>query len=58
MTYRLWVNDERTVLVRVWDDGTVEASLRMGETQAHPWGPPIALTEETVPPSPADTTAA
>jgi hypothetical protein len=47
MTYRLWVNDARTILVRMWEDGTVEVATR--ETSAHTWGPPIWLTEETIP---------
>lgn len=45
MNHRLFVNDERTVLVRLWsDDATVEVA-----TRAHPaetWGPPVYLTEE------------
>jgi hypothetical protein len=48
MNYRLWVNDERTVLVRMWDDGTVETATR--ETAAHTWGPPAVLTEENAEP--------
>jgi hypothetical protein len=43
---RLWVNDDRTVLVRLWADGTVEVATR--ETPAHTWGPPVYLTEERV----------
>lgn len=44
--YRLWVNEARTVLVRLWDSGTVEVATR--ETPAHTWGPPVVLTEEKV----------
>lgn len=44
--YGLWVNEERTVLVRVWADGKVEVALR--ETPDHTWGPPIHLLEERV----------
>ena len=46
MTYQLWVNVERTVLVRRWEDGRVEVALR--ESQAHTWGPPVWLEEEKV----------
>lgn len=44
--YRLFVNDARTILVRIWPSGHVEACKR-----DHPesiWPPPIALTEEKV----------
>jgi hypothetical protein len=47
--YRLWVNDERTVLVRMWEDGTVEVALRPQLEFAQDsitWGPPIKLIEE------------
>lgn len=42
--YRLWVNDERTVLFRVFDSGTAEIATRgdAGET----WGPPLRMLEE------------
>ena len=43
-TYRLWVNDARTVLVRLWEGGTCEVATR--ETPAHTWGPPTILVEE------------
>lgn len=44
--YRLWVNDDRTVFVRIWEDDTCEVATRghQGET----WGPPVLLTEEKV----------
>lgn len=45
--YRLFVNPERTVLVRFWSLGTVEFAMR--DTPSHTWGPPAILTEETVP---------
>lgn len=45
MNYRLWVNDERTVLVRLWEDGTCETATR--EASEHTWGPPVYLHEET-----------
>lgn len=41
--YRLWLNDERTVLVRLWPDGQMEVSTR--ETPDHIWGPPILVSE-------------
>jgi hypothetical protein len=44
MTYRLWVNAARLVLVRLWEDGTMEVAMR--EHPDHVWGPPIAMTPE------------
>lgn len=41
---RLWVNGERTVLVTMWDDGTVTVANR--ETPAHTWGPPVYCKAE------------
>lgn len=41
---RLFVNDERTVLVRLWASGVMEIAVR--ETTAHTWGPPRFLKEE------------
>jgi hypothetical protein len=46
MSYRLWVNEARTVLVRLWENGTLEVATR--ETPDHIWGPPVYLTEEKV----------
>lgn len=42
--YRLWVNAERTILVRLWDSGKIEIALR--SNPSHTWGPPIFLEEE------------
>ena len=42
--YRLWVNPERTVLVRLWASGKVEVATR--PTAEHTWGPPVYLAEE------------
>ena len=47
--YRLWVNEERSVLVRAWlndrgEIGSVEVATR--ETPEHTWGPPVYLKEE------------
>jgi hypothetical protein len=47
MTYRLWVNAERTVLVRLWENGKVEVATR--EHASHTWGPSASLEEETTP---------
>ncbi len=41
---KLWVNSERTVLVRQYDDGTVEVATR--ETPEHIWNPPVRVFEE------------
>jgi hypothetical protein len=42
--YRLFVNRERTVLVRVWASGDIEVSLR--DDPGAIWSPPIEMTEE------------
>jgi hypothetical protein len=44
MPDRIWVNAERTVLVRLWENGTVEVSTR--KTPSHTWSPPVYLKEE------------
>lgn len=41
---RLWVNEERTVFVRMWASGAVEVATR--ETPDDIWGPPVSLWEE------------
>lgn len=45
-TYELWVNDERTILVRRWSSGTVEVCIR--EHPSHTWPAPITLKPEKV----------
>jgi len=47
MTYQLFVNEARTVLVRIWSNGVIEVALR--DHPSDTWGPPITLTEEKVP---------
>lgn len=42
--YKLLVNDDRTVLVRIWPGGTTEVATR--PTPAAIWGPPIEVREE------------
>ena len=44
MNYQLWVNEERTVLLRVWGNGEVEIALR--DSPNNIWGPPIRMLEE------------
>jgi hypothetical protein len=44
--YRLWINDERTVLVRLWSDGTMEVATR--EDPSYVWGPPTYVNEKYV----------
>lgn len=39
--YLLLVNDERTILVRIWPRGTIEAATRPEEGAI--WGPPHRL---------------
>lgn len=41
----IWVNAERTVLVRRWRTGKVEVALR--ESAGHIWGPPVEVEKET-----------
>jgi hypothetical protein len=41
---RLWVNEDRTVLVRQWPDGTVEVATR--PTSDDIWGPPTVMLPE------------
>ena len=44
MKDRVYVNAERTVMVRIWASGTVEVSTR--QHPAETWGPPVYLSEE------------
>jgi hypothetical protein len=46
VNYRLWVNEERTVFVRLWQTGTLEVATR--DNPSETWGPPTVLTEEKV----------
>jgi hypothetical protein len=41
---RIWVNEERTILVTQWDNGTIQVATR--DHPSHTWGPPTTLTEE------------
>jgi hypothetical protein len=43
-SYKLFVNPDRTILVRIWEDGTVEVATR--KSPAHTWGPPVYLEEQ------------
>lgn len=43
--YRLYVNAERTVMVRFWDSGVVEVATRA--TPGDTWGPPVVVEEES-----------
>ena len=42
--YRLFVNEDRTIFVRIWDSGEAEMATRVHPS--HTWGPPVLLTEE------------
>jgi hypothetical protein len=42
--YRLWVNEARTMLVRLWPDGTAEVATR--PSPDHVWGSPVPLNED------------
>ncbi len=41
--YRLWVNDDSTVLVHLWEDGKMEVATR--PQSQYTWGPPVYLHE-------------
>jgi hypothetical protein len=43
-TYLLWVNDERTILVRWWPDNRLEVCTRSDSDAI--WGPPVELQME------------
>lgn len=43
--YRLWVNEQRTVLVTLWDSGLMTVATR--ENDWRTWGPPIPVIEES-----------
>lgn len=42
--YRLWLNDEQTILVREWSDGQMEIAFRPDPGAT--WGPPMKLLSE------------
>jgi len=42
---KIWMNEDRTVLVRLWGSGRMQVATR-GEPDAV-WGPPVELREET-----------
>jgi hypothetical protein len=44
VTYRIYINEDRTILVRVWADRTMTISMR--ESKKHIWGPEIPLFAE------------
>lgn len=41
---KLYVSEDRTVLVRVWDEGVVEVATR--EDPSGIWGPPVRVMPE------------
>ena len=44
--YRLWIDADRLILLRVWGDGTMELATR--EQPEGTWGPPVRLHEEEI----------
>ena len=47
MEYQLWVSEDRTILVRQWENGKVEIAQRPNSWET--WGPPVELQEEAIP---------
>lgn len=43
--YSLWINEERTVLLRMWHE-TGEFEVATRDDPGATWGPPVMLTEE------------
>jgi hypothetical protein len=43
--YRLWINKDRTVLVRLWTSGRMEVATR--DEPWDTWRAPVKLKEET-----------
>lgn len=52
--YRLFVNEERTVLVRIWPDGAAEVATRPDSDAI--WGPPTSVREDAPQPAPTRAT--
>lgn len=53
-TYRLWVNEDSTILVRWWPKRSADDPDDFLEVATRPdrnaiWGPPVELKPETVP---------
>ena len=53
MRHRIWVSDDRRVLLTIWYendllplDSATEVTVATREDPSHTWGPPITLTEE------------
>lgn len=42
--YRLFLNDDKTVLLHIWSTGEVTIATR--GHQSWPWGPPVTLKED------------
>lgn len=45
MNYRIFISEDRLILVTIWENGKAEIA-----TRNHPdavWGPPLELFEET-----------
>lgn len=40
-TYLLWLNEERTMIARLWPSGVMEVATR--EDPSDMWGPPVKL---------------
>jgi hypothetical protein len=43
-TTRIWVSENRKILVTIWPDGSMFVALR--DDTYGTWGPPIRVTEE------------
>jgi hypothetical protein len=42
--YRLYLNPQRTILLRIWDTGRLEIAQRPDPD--HTWGPPVELYQQ------------
>lgn len=42
--YRLFINEDSTIMVTMWDNGSTEVATR--PNSSHTWGPPVKLEEQ------------
>jgi uncharacterized protein YfaT (DUF1175 family) len=56
LDYVIWLNPERTVMVRRWFAGGMEVALR--DDPSHAWGPPITVELREMSPARRESEAA